>query len=66
LVYPQQVGYLSRVIDFGNSLTAGGLENILLRLDSGLNNKPALNIINGARNSIGDYISNKALLNGNF
>jgi hypothetical protein len=65
-VYPQQVGYLSRVIDFGNSLTASGLENILLRLDSGLNNKPALNIINGARNSIGDCMSNKALLNGKW
>ena len=65
-VYPQQVGYNSKIIDFSNSLGTTPLDNIILRLDSGINNMPALNLVIGTQNSIGECISNKALLNATW
>ena len=63
-VYPQLVGVWSRVIDFGNSLLASN-NNLILSLDSFLNNLPAFSIANGL-NSIGECRSSKALLNGEW
>jgi hypothetical protein len=57
-IYPQQVSHYSNVIDFGPNY-------IILRLDSGSNNLPALNIQNN-NGSIGLCKSSKALLNGEW
>jgi len=65
-VYPQQVGYNSRVIDFGNSSGTSAFDNIILRLDSNSNYIPALNIVDDASNSIGECISTKALSNATW
>ena len=64
-VYPQLVGAWARVIDFGNSAFLGSDSNIILSLDSLLNNLPTLNVVNGL-NSIGECRSSKALLNGEW
>jgi hypothetical protein len=64
-VYPQQVGYFSRVIDFSNRL-GNALENIILRIDSGSNNIPSLNIVDGKSFSIGQCQSSKPLLNATW
>ncbi len=57
-VYPQQIGYASRVINFGPNY-------IIFRLDSGSNNLPALNIHN-KNESIGTCKSSKELVNGEW
>ena len=43
-VYPQQIGYHARVIDFGN----GQSDNVLLKLDSNLDCMPSFKICNGS------------------
>jgi hypothetical protein len=64
-IYPQLVGAWARVIDFGKSALLGPDSNIILSLDSLLNNLPTLNVANGL-NSIGECRSSKALLNGEW
>ena len=61
-VYPKQVGYLSRIIDFGNKLASKYSDNIILRLDSDSLEKPALNIVDGTGNSKGECKSVKVLI----
>jgi hypothetical protein len=63
-IYPELVGVWARMIDFSNSLLVAS-NNIILSLDSVLNNLPTLNVINGL-NSIGECRSSKALLNGEW
>jgi hypothetical protein len=59
-VYPMNIGYMSRLIDFGNGQA---LDNIILRLDSGsANGVPALKIYNGSSN-LGTSQSTRVLKN---
>jgi hypothetical protein len=62
-VYPIDIGSYCRLIDFGNG---PAFDNIILRLDSGSNYIPALNIVDDASNSIGECISTKALSNATW
>ena len=64
-IYPELVGAWARVIDFGNNDFFGSDNNIILSLDSLLNNIPAFSIANGL-NSIGVCHSSKALLNAEW
>jgi hypothetical protein len=58
-VYPQNIGYIARLIDFGNGFAS---DNIFLKLDSGSSNyQPGLRIYNGST-SIGTVQSSKSLL----
>jgi len=57
-IYPQTIGFAARVIDFRPN-------NIILRIDSGSNNLPVLNIHNN-NGSIGICKSSKALLNSEW
>ena len=64
-VLPRQIGYAARVIDFGNSSassSANASNNIVLRLDTSNDYRPALNIHNDG-NSIGDCVSLQPLSN---
>ena len=65
-IFPQRVGYFSRLIDFSNSLASNVSDNIILRFDSGFNDMPALNLVIGTRNSIGECVSNKAFSNDSW
>ena len=56
-VYPQQVGYHARVIDFGN----GQSDNVILKLDSSSDNKPSFKICIGSTNST-QVVSNQSLV----
>ena len=62
-VFPQQVGYASRVIDFGNTSSSSiASNNIVLRFDNNHDYKPVLHIHN---NGIlkGQCVSSQPLLN---
>jgi hypothetical protein len=59
-VYPMNIGYYCRLIDFGNGQTE---DNIILRLDSGsANGVPALRMYNGSL-SLGTAQSTRVLKN---
>jgi hypothetical protein len=64
-VYPKQVGFRSKAIDFSNSLASNFSDNIILRLDSGNNNIPALNLAVGTK-YIAECLSNTALSSGKW
>jgi hypothetical protein len=63
-VRPINVGAYARVIDFGNLLSVNALDNIILRLDTNLNKKPALNIYDATGTSMGQCEATSALTNG--